>query len=313
MNNLKLIRIKSKYYNATRLISSQNEKCWLFSFPTLSHWQSKFFHFYVFALPLSILNFAKHNFIQSSYSRLHSSHSSRHTELQAGRSPSAQHTGPSGINPWPAAQRTERDARTPRFLAPNSSPTECCLTGSFWNNTNERANFHISRSSTLPYHSRVLVCFILNKSMVHVFKTIHIVSLLFLLHSGSRGVLERHVTWHVFGQQEETEDMQTPHRKAAGSGNCTHNLPALRLWQFWPLHHCIAHCGHSKFEIYIYFPVQQSHSNCSCKVFNFWGCFDLKDHRCSVSHPFEKGVSHSSFCTIQRGPWLMATEETITE
>lgn len=90
----------------------------------------------------------KYDCIEARYLHLHSSHSSRRKEPRAGRSPSAQRTEPSGINRWPAAQRTERDARTPHFLAPNSLSRACGLTGSFWNVENKRANFYIWWSST---------------------------------------------------------------------------------------------------------------------------------------------------------------------
>lgn len=67
-----------------------------------------------------------------SHLHLHSTHSSLHTELPAGRSPLARHTGRSGLNPSPAARRTETDARTPHHVAFHTDSTETGWTDNFW-------------------------------------------------------------------------------------------------------------------------------------------------------------------------------------
>lgn len=79
--------------------------------------------------------------VNSSQTRYWPLHSSPRTELPAGRSPPAQHTVPSGLNPWPAAQRTGRDARTPHPSAPHIASRKSCWTGSHWKETVKRQRY----------------------------------------------------------------------------------------------------------------------------------------------------------------------------
>lgn len=97
---------------------------------------------------IQYLNSAEVNLCQRGYWLLHSSHSSPHTELPAGRWSPAQHTALSGLNPWPAAQRTETDARTPHFPAPNMLTMLFGWTGSLWRrNMTERQHIFYHRQS----------------------------------------------------------------------------------------------------------------------------------------------------------------------
>lgn len=72
------------------------------------------------------------NLFQPRHWPLRSNHSSPRIQLPAGHSPPAQHTTLSGLTPWPAAPRTERDARTPPHLALNTATSTLCWTGNLW-------------------------------------------------------------------------------------------------------------------------------------------------------------------------------------
>lgn len=76
------------------------------------------------------------NLCQPRHWPLRSSHSSPRIRLPAGRSPLAQHTMLFGLTPWPAARRTERDARTPHRLALNTVARTLCRTGNLWKRRN---------------------------------------------------------------------------------------------------------------------------------------------------------------------------------